>query len=230
VVTRDPDWSADGVMTAPGVAQALALAGRLAGDGAVMVVGGGEIYAQTIGLADRLELTHVHRVVDGDTRFPAIDPEVWERVDDEPHDGYTFAGYRRRAVSDLSTLVASMDPQRQPGEYAFVVAGRHDGVPTGLTPVVTVREPEGATLVVPLQQAQTCGLPMAFECAWILLRVHSDLAAVGLTAAVAGALAADDIPCNVVAGFHHDHLFVPLDRSDDALATLEALAHTRVAG
>ena len=122
-----------------------------------------------------------------------------------------------------------MRPERQPGEYAFVTVGSDDGVPTGLTPVATVHEPEGTTLVVPLQQAQTCSLPMDFRCAWILLRVHSDLAAVGLTAAVATALAEDGIACNVIAGFHHDHLFVPADRADRAVAALEALAHTRVA-
>ena len=64
---------------------------------------------------------------------------------------------------------------------------------------------------------------MAFRSAWITLRVHSDLAAVGLTAAFARALADAGIACNVVAGVHHDHLFVPADRAGDALAALRAL-------
>ena len=59
--------------------------------------------------------------------------------------------------------------------------------------------------------------------------MHSDLAAVGLTAAVATALADDGIACNVIAGFHHDHLFVRDRRADRAVAALEALAHTRIA-
>jgi len=53
--------------------------------------------------------------------------------------------------------------------------------------------------------------------------VPSDLAAVGLTAAFAQALAAVGISCNVLAGAHHDHLFVPVDRATDALAALRAL-------
>jgi hypothetical protein len=48
---------------------------------------------------------------------------------------------------------------------------------------------------------------------------------VGLTAAFAAALAREGISCNVIAGLHHDHLFVPWDRRDDALRALEALAH-----
>jgi hypothetical protein len=57
------------------------------------------------------------------------------------------------------------------------------------------------------------------------LTIHSDLAAVGLTAAFSAALARDGISCNVIAGLHHDHLFVPWDRRGDALRALEALAH-----
>lgn len=51
----------------------------------------------------------------------------------------------------------------------------------------------------------------------------SDLAAIGLTAAVATALAGAALPCNAVAGHHHDHLFVPSDRADDALRILREL-------
>jgi dihydrofolate reductase len=229
VVTRDPAWSVDGVLAAPDVASALRLARESTGDSVVMVAGGGEIFSQTIDLADRMEITHVHRVVEGDARFPPIDRGIWEAVRTEPRDGFTFRTYRRRQVSDLPGLLATIRPELQPGEYAFVTVDPDDGVPTGLTPVATVHEPEGTTLVVPLQQAQTCGLPVDFRCVWILLRVHSDLAAVGLTAAVATALADDHIACNIIAGFHHDHLFVPADRAGRALAALEALAHTRVA-
>lgn len=60
---------------------------------------------------------------------------------------------------------------------------------------------------------------------WITLRVHSALEAVGLTAAVAQELATAGLSCNVVAGFHHDHLFVPHGRAQEAVALLEDLAH-----
>ena len=53
------------------------------------------------------------------------------------------------------------------------------------------------------------------------------LATVGLTAAVSTALTRDGISCNISAGYHHDHLFVPVDRARDTMAVLAALSHTR---
>ena len=123
---------------------------------------------------------------------------------------------------DLRTLLATMSPQLNPGEYVYTVAP--DGrVPAGVRPVVTVAEQEGLTLVVPRQDADRAGLAYDYVAGWITLRVHSALEAVGLTAAVAEALARNGISCNVVAGFHHDHLFVPhteASRARDALDTL----------
>ena len=64
-----------------------------------MVVGGGEIYAQTIDRADRLEITHVDADVVGDTRFPEIDPARWRETDRNDADGYAFVSYHRRRPS-----------------------------------------------------------------------------------------------------------------------------------
>ena len=59
---------------------------------------------------------------------------------------------------------------------------------------------------------------------WITLEVHSSLEAVGLTAAVSTTLAQAGISCNMLAGYFHDHLLVPVDRLDDALSLLRRLA------
>jgi hypothetical protein len=67
-------------------------------------------------------------------------------------------------------------------------------------------------------------LTPVFPCRRTTLTIHSSLEAVGLTAVFAGALARAGIGCNVVAGYTHDHLFVPADRADDAVAALRALA------
>jgi hypothetical protein len=128
---------------------------------------------------------------------------------------------------DLRRLLDGMTPERVPGEYVFVLAPSDaavTGVPAGLHPVVTVAEDEGLTLVLPREEADRAGLAYSYVAARITLRVHSDLAAVGLTAAVSAQLATGGISCNVVAGYHHDHLFVPADRAADALALLTALA------
>lgn len=129
-------------------------------------------------------------------------------------------------VSDLPTLLRSLRPVLHPGAFAFCV------LPPGVSAdaVVTVREPEGVTGVVPEEAAAAHGLTPAFRAARVTLGVRSDLAAVGLTAAVAAALAAEGIACNVVAGVYHDHLFVPVDRAGDAVAALERLAASQSAG
>jgi hypothetical protein len=89
-------------------------------------------------------------------------------------------------------------------------------------------EAEGTTLVLPIGEAELAGLTGSYRCSWITLGVTSALEAVGLTAAFATALTRDGISCNVIAGFHHDHLFVPTGSAPAALSALAALAHTRI--
>jgi len=126
------------------------------------------------------------------------------------------------AISSLATLLRSMEPMLHDGIYAYcVVAGEADL--SGLTPVVTVRESEGLTVVLPAAQADEAGLEVVFRVAWITLTVHSDLQAVGLTAAFSGALGMAGISCNVVAGTFHDHIFVPEAQARQALDVLSAL-------
>jgi hypothetical protein len=125
-------------------------------------------------------------------------------------------------VSDLAVLLASLQPELHPGTWAWCTLP--DGTSLhGVEPVATVRESEGLTVVVAEAQAQARGWGVAFRSAWITLRVHSDLAAVGLTAAFARVLGEAGISCNVVAGVHHDHLFVPVDRAAGAMAALQEL-------
>jgi len=84
VITRDKDYRAEGADIVHSLDDALALArvrGRCApGTDEICIIGGGEIYAQALPVADTLHVTHVMAEPDGDTRFPAIDPAVWERV------------------------------------------------------------------------------------------------------------------------------------------------------
>lgn len=125
---------------------------------------------------------------------------------------------------DLATLIAAMDPVARPEPYVVVMAG--DATALGSTvPAATIAEDEGLTVVLPQSDADLRGLPYDFVAAWITLRVHSALEAVGLTAAFSTALADAGLSCNVLAGFHHDHLLVPYERREDALAVLRALAH-----
>ncbi len=125
-------------------------------------------------------------------------------------------------LSDLATLLASMRPELHAGAWAWCALPPGTSA-DGVDAIATMREAEGVTLVVAEAQAIARGWPVTFRSAWITLAVHSDLAAVGLTAAFARALADAGVACNVVAGIHHDHLFVPHERAVDAMAALRAL-------
>jgi len=97
-------------------------------------------------------------------------------------------------------------------------------VPAGADPVVVVREDEGLTLIMTQEQADELDLAYDFIAAWITLQIHSALEAVGLTAVVSRVLTDAGISANVVAGYTHDHVFVPHDRASDAMRALATLA------
>jgi hypothetical protein len=129
-------------------------------------------------------------------------------------------------TTDVARLLAGIDPVLHPGRYVFV-SGE---LPPGLAPVSTIQEPEGPSAVVAAEDADAHGLAGAFPCAWITLRVPSALEAVGFLAVITRALADAGIGTNPVAGFHHDHLFVPWDRRHDAVDVLRALGGTGGSG
>ncbi|WP_406430854.1 ACT domain-containing protein [Streptomyces sp. NBC_00631] len=129
----------------------------------------------------------------------------------------------------LSALLSGMRPELHAGGYVFVsIPGA--AIPAGVAPVVTVAEEEGLTLVLRKEDADRLGLGYEYVAGWITLRVHSSLEAVGLTAAVSEVLTRAGLSCNVVAGFYHDHLFVPHDSAALAVRLLEDLARESHAG
>ena len=128
--------------------------------------------------------------------------------------------------TDLHRLLATLRPEVRAGHYVFVSLTAEPDVPCE----AIVRETEGVTCVVRREVADDAGWPYDFVAGWITLQVHSALEAVGLTAAVSAALASDSIPSNVIAGFFHDHLLVPLDRLDDAVRTLTELSAFHASG
>lgn len=97
VVTSDRTWSAPGAEVAHSLPEAL----LIAGDREVFIVGGGEIYAQTIDIASTLDITHVEASPEAEVFFPAIDPDVWREVSRDPRDGFTFVRYERLPLHPL---------------------------------------------------------------------------------------------------------------------------------
>lgn len=125
--------------------------------------------------------------------------------------------------TSLPTLLRSMSPTLNDGDYVFCCLA--DATPPADLQVLgSFREREGLSLILPRQQAERLGLEFDYIAAWITLEVHSALNAVGLTAAVASALADHGISCNVIAGYHHDHLFVAQADGQRAVAVLQQLA------
>lgn len=107
VISSDPSYAPQGAEAVTSLEAAIARAGQLAaelGVNEIMCIGGGQIYAQAIGSADRLEITEVDAAPEGDTHFPEIDPALWqetvrrqgERTDRDSAD-FTFVTYRRKA-------------------------------------------------------------------------------------------------------------------------------------
>jgi uncharacterized protein len=124
---------------------------------------------------------------------------------------------------DLDRLLKTMKPQHNAGDYVFCVA--NDLTQFKMSDVLLLfKEHEANTIIIKKEIADSLNLPYTFVAAWITLMVHSSLEAVGLTAAFSTALAANNISCNVVAAFYHDHIFVDKKDIDKAMQVLNELA------
>jgi hypothetical protein len=125
--------------------------------------------------------------------------------------------------SDIEKLLANLAPALDPEPYVFATLPPGEEVPDGIAPLATFRESEGLSLVVQAAPWRAAGHAGSADQARLTMMVHSSLEAVGMTAALAKALTEAGISANVVAAYHHDHIFVPWARRHDALAALEAL-------
>ncbi len=126
-------------------------------------------------------------------------------------------------ITDLDDLLATMEPALVAGRFVFASVPASDiAVHLARGPIGLFREEEGITLILPADAAE--GLAASPPMRMITLTVHSSLEAVGLTAAFATALTKAGISANVVAAYHHDHIFVPERDAERALETLRALS------
>jgi len=116
--------------------------------------------------------------------------------------------------TDLAALLTALEVVRHPGLWVFDTG---PAAPDLTNAAMAFREAEGWTAVRPAAPTDAQGF------AWLELAVASSLEAVGFLAAVSGALAGAGIPCNAVAAYHHDHVFVPAAMADRAIAAIEAL-------
>ena len=121
-------------------------------------------------------------------------------------------------------MIAGLSPELMPGEFVFCAV--HDielALDLRDTAIASFREAEGISLILPIDAAQRAGMDVALPMRMITLKVYSALGGVGLTAAVASALASRGIACNMVAAFCHDHVFVPSEHAQEAMDALREL-------
>ena len=125
--------------------------------------------------------------------------------------------------TNLARLIAGMTPKLLPGVFVFATLppGANPG---GIEPLMTFRESEGVTLILDEGEARKAGIAGTFRSRMITLEIHSSLDAVGFLAAITARLAEAGMGVNPVSAFHHDHLFVPVDRAEEALLILDQLA------
>lgn len=122
-------------------------------------------------------------------------------------------------LTNLHEVLGALRPSVRPGRFVYVTSP----APLDVDAHARVVEDEGVTLVLEQATADDLGLPYEGVFGWITLQAHTSLEAVGITAAVSTALARAGLSCNVLAGYHHDHLLVPVDSVDEAVAVLGGL-------
>jgi hypothetical protein len=127
-------------------------------------------------------------------------------------------------VTNLKVLMKSMRPELQDGIFVFCFLPKEQRMPTDLSPIMTFEEHEGTTFIARKEDVVQAGLSHQFESRQITLMVHSSLDAIGFLATITDCLAKAGISVNPVSAFYHDHLFVPTERADQALALLTELA------
>ncbi len=135
-----------------------------------------------------------------------------------------------KIARDAQDMISGMNPVLQEPVFVFCPVDEANLDWQALAPVGLFREQEATTLILDRTTAERHGFDVGMPMRQITLEVHSALDGVGLTAAVASALGKADIPCNVVAAFHHDHIFVPARLAEAALKTLLELQASAASG
>ena len=125
--------------------------------------------------------------------------------------------------TNLSILIKEMTPRLNEGEYVFSMVKdlRHLDKDDA---ICVFKEAEGITVIIEKKKADKLHLVYDFVARWITLEIHSSLHAVGLTAVFSTELANNNISCNVIAGYYHDHLFIADKDAENALQVLVELS------
>jgi hypothetical protein len=122
--------------------------------------------------------------------------------------------------TNLKTLLQNIRPELNDGEFVFCTVDPSTAAGLQIAPIGQFLEREGMTLILAKPEAEANELAFTFTSRMITLNIHSSLEAVGFLSAISQKLTEQGIPTNVISAYFHDHIFVPVDRADEAIRVL----------
>lgn len=128
---------------------------------------------------------------------------------------------------NIGKLIKELKPKLNDGEFVFSSVKDTNNIDRKDI-ICEFKEKEGVTIILDKRKADQLNLDYQYIASWITLSVHSSLHAVGLTSVFSTELAKNNISCNVISGYYHDHIFVDKKDSKKAIKVLTLLSKNNI--